>query len=789
MRKYIFSFLIFLFLSSTASAFSDDIERYPINYTDKWALYCTETTNGGISVETLADNRQPSNTVLSLTVWAKRLSGGGQTENYGYLIPYEESSPTYFSFIVTSLNIPSFNDISGVTAKVIRPSDGATIAQFSSVGYSTNYPDTKYEIIQSGSYYNLYRNGTLLQSVVNQIPSYTGNVYYCPGAYIKAYNYGTFSSTIRYDDLTDSSIIGTAETINEGNDHFNFTWSAQLMRNYAGSDFSITLYSLSNQNNTGELYTWKIPQSDNTSTPEHGYFSLLRNSILGESYGLYLLEMSRGSVVLSDTYFYYYQLANPQSLPEILYIGESNVNTEIRDEDNNGGEILGGDSVYLYPAKNENGIYNISYKILETPYSITLELTKVYNTTALYETNIIISGLSGQNYNIKLNGDSKGRNEGADTFTLSISDFAPLTQIITIEPDYTLPGVWGYIKNEETQTPLKSATVTITNGTYTEYLYTDTNGMFYKTAGIIEGSYNVSAAKTGYTTSNIYQITTAAGATSRQDIFLAKSSGAGVYYAPHDVIFHVKENYYSDTLTGVGYNVSDTEDVIKTGYTDSEGSFTVAEMSPDTNYTIILSYQGTNYTKYIEPGLSEYTLYLTEGSAIHTYVNNWLTLTYTETGGNVTVNYISNKTVSGATLTATAGDGSTFYTETLTNTSGSFNTNLSTGTDFNILFTIEATDGSKASQAWTYTAAPTVNLFPSSYPDWLKNILFGGVIIVFMLSFGKSKNDLACGVAAMLCSLGYYFGWLICSFNFVVLIWIIAAGAIFLHYKRTGHLG
>ena len=42
----------------------------------------------------------------------------------------------------------------------------------------------------------------------------------------------------------------------------------------------------------------------------------------------------------------------------------SDVETNILDESNNGGDIRG-EITYLYPDINENGVYNISYTILE----------------------------------------------------------------------------------------------------------------------------------------------------------------------------------------------------------------------------------------------------------------------------------------------------------------------------------------------------------------------------------------------------------------------------------------
>lgn len=138
-----------------------------------------------------------------------------------------------------------------------------------------------------------------------------------------------------------------------------------------------------------------------------------------------MLELSRGSGsdVLTDTYFYYDQLSNPNGFPELLFLAESDVNTEIRDEDNHGGEIAGGGSVYLSPSIQSDGTYTFTYDILETPYSIKTELTDVYNTTAINGTTIQYTGLSNQNYRISIDGADAGSTGGGDTYSHTFTDW------------------------------------------------------------------------------------------------------------------------------------------------------------------------------------------------------------------------------------------------------------------------------------------------------------------------------------------------------------------------------
>lgn len=769
MRKVLFSLIllsfILVFLPGIAGAFEDSIERYPNGtYTDYWTWSSTSPNNGA----NLAYNSEYATNTFKMECVGYYSSYGTTTlRTKGYII-----DPSYASITIRSLGITD-----SLTAYIdfLNKDTGATIAT-ASLGKPT--ANTKYECVW-GSDLKVYKNGTLIQTVSTAKQS---------NVLLQIRGYGLYGgSYYQIDDITTSSIIGIPEVITESSDNLQFTYSGQLMRSYS-EHYIISLYSLSNPSNSGFIKSWDIG-----NTPEFGKVNDSRINVLGSNFGLYMLEISRGSDILYDQYFYYDQLANPQGFPEILLQGTSNVNADIRDEDSNGGEVEAGESVYLYPDVNTNGIYNITFNILELPYSIETEVRKVYSTVAFNQTNIHYSGLTGQNYNVFLDGSQIGSTLGADTFDYNITWGSETSHIISFSPDYSLPGIWGYVKNSVTQTPIKSASVVISNAAGTQYLYTDSNGMYYKTQGIEAGYYNVSASKTGYTASNPFLILTQNGSTTRKDIFLDKTSGEGTYYNTHDVTFTVLEYWYSHIgVPGVEYTVTDEAgEVTAAGYTDTKGRFAIEDMNEATNYTFDLRYNGTNHTEYIIPSLLEYTIVLNkEAEIIHQYYNNWLTLNYTESNRSIAISYVSNKSIAGATAILKYSNGSIASSQNLNTQTGTFNFNsLPAANDYIINFNITASDNEKASQSWVLSAIQKVPLFPDSYPSWLKNTLFVAIILVFMLAFGKSKNDIACLAAAVLTSLGEFFGWLECSYYFVVLVWIIALGAVYLHYKRTGALG
>lgn len=656
----------------------------------------------------------------------------------------------------------------------------ATYRIFTYSTSTTSETPILFEIVAIGSNIYLYQDGVSKGDIGDITSGASYKLQFQMGA-LTYYNAEPTYTRIWIDDISTGSIIGSDSGFNEMSTAIEYSYAIQAFNSYPDSDFTIDVYSLTAPN------AGLISSSEVSSRIG---FSSFAPSILGDNYGLYFFELKRDSTVLTDTYFYYYQLSDPQQFPEVLLTAGADVNAEIRDDSNNGGEIAGGGSVYLYPAEIEGGVYNISYDILETPYSIEAEITKIYNTSDLNGTNLLFSGLSSQNYYISVDGTAINGTNGSDTWNYTVTWDTLDSHIISFAPDYTLPGVYGYIKNSETQNAIKSATVAISNGTSTEYLFTDDNGMYYYTRGMVPGSYTVTASKSGYTTSAPYSVTTQNGSTTRQDIFLDPESGSGIYYASHDVTFTVLEYWYSSIgLPGVSYAVYDNEnESVKNGTTGSKGTFTVKDMDAGKNYTFILTYNNQTYTESLEPGLTEYTLVLNKEGIVHQYYNSWLNLTYAENSNNATVLYTSNKTVSAAFLSVTASNGTIVQSNTLNTTSGTFTFNFTEG-DYILQFDIDASDGSTASQAWSISSPPEVTLFPASYPAWLKNTLFVAIIIIFLLAFGKSKNDIACGSVAVLTSLGYYFEWLTCSFNFVVLIWIIALGAIFLHYKRTGAVG
>lgn len=536
---------------------------------------------------------------------------------------------------------------------------------------------------------------------------------------------------------------------------------------------------------TGEvIHTWNI--TSKCQTISYAVSDYFKND------GFYFLDLYD-----NDGKLYYSKLVYYNSLgvsPSQYYTITTDTAADIRDYENNGGVVTGGGTVYLTPSDTENYYQNFTLEFQEPAYNREFTINKIFNTSRLDGSYISLSGLNPNVYNVSIDSVYVDSTTGLNNWGYTVNWIGDNSYIFKLSPDFSSPGAWGYVKDSTTGEKIPYAQIYLSNDSFSTTIYSDENGMYYL-GGLESGkAYSIKAYKKDYSTSDIQPFTTKTGETTRLDLYLVSSpmvSGEGLYYAPHSVTFTVIEYWYNSLgLPGVAYSVynNSLEEEIKTGFTDSKGQFTVKEMDRGTNYTITLTHNGQNYTEYIEPGLSEYTLILIKEGVIHNYVNNWLSLSYSQNSTNATVGYDSNKTLSGASLIATASNGSIVYNQVLATQNGSFYFPFSPG-DYSLQFHVLASDGSEASQVWTISSPVNVDLFPDSYPAWLKNTLFTAIIIIFLLAFGKSKNDIACGSVAVLTSFAYFFEWLTCSFNFVVLVWIIAAGAIYLHYKRTGAVG
>jgi len=693
------------------------------------------------------------------------------------MTPNVPSRPYYFSFVLAKQELGGYYakeaSLEYLYIEIIKASDGATVATLAveSTLYTVPATGAKVEIIQSGSYYDVYVNGVLVASIVATIPSYDGDVYFCIGSRIYT-NVGDNMATtfnLYFDDITDSSIIGCPKVITEATTNLTFTRSTQLERSYPTSDFVISLYSLTNTDNAGFVESWTLPDDENSTTSEFGYVSVDRSGLIDNCFGLYLLEMTRDDAVLTDTYFYFDSVADPVGFPDTLFQGTADVSATIYDYANNGGTISPDGVVYLYADNGTDGFYPISYEILNTPNNFEATLTCVYGSENINETEVTFSGLTNY-YTVELDGTEIGHVSGS-TFEYTVTDWTNYTaHIFSFGPDLTKPGVYGYIKDMDTRQGIHNAIVSISNETWSTNAATDETGMYYLTLGMVANeTYTISASASGYTASEDFTITTVTDETSRKDIYLdpVASDGSGIYYSPHYVRFIVTDKYLFERYYGANVTISGTNVTTTTQTTGTDGACGF-QMTESTRYAVNTMYGSINQTDYIFP--TENTYYII------------LDVDETSLLPDSQFYEVCNITIDKTQINSTSATIDIVYTDSLNETNsvyfvvgqmldnGTFNI-LDTSSTYTVNCSLSLSVDNYKGQSYTVVAYVdhddfgaiikyfNVTFSGSNLPFTGKAMAYLCIIVMFVTAAMWGKADASAG-SVLLCGLGWFFWYL-----------------------------
>lgn len=773
--KVCLTLLAIMVFAGVVSAFEDSVERYPTGaYTDYWtAAYSTSDTirYGSWSVSAIADPTGIDTSTLKLYATSSPKASAG----YQYVSVRTNGGDYCFdqNYITFRLVSSYYGGIAQTTTDGLnmRLYEAGTATQLISIHLDTTPAGTRYELIKTGSYYDLYGDGVFITSVVNSAPGYDGDVDLYLQLVVRAYQPVSSEITISgyayFDDISDSSVIGIPEIVTDSTANLSFTYGAQLMRNNPLSEYNIDLYSLTNPDNAGKLRTWNITGATN----DWAYITDSRSTLMGSNYGLYLLEMTKDSVAIYDVYFYYDDLANPIGLPETLFMGSADVSTDIRDYANNGGVISPDGAVYLYADNGTDGFYPISYEILNTPNSFDATATCVYGSENINETEFTFSGLTNY-YTVELDGNDIG-NVSGPTFEYTVTDWTNYTaHIFSFSPDLTKPGVYGYIKDLSTRQGIHNAIVSINNETWSTNVATDETGMYYLTLGMIANeTYTISASAAGYTASEDFATSTTAGATSRKDIYLdpvaSISDGGGIYYAAHYVRFIVTDKYlferYDANVTISGVNVTTT-----TQRTGSDGACGF-QMTENIRYAVNTVYGSINQTDYIFPTENSYYIVLDATGTSLLPASQFYEVC------NVTI--VKNEVNSShATITAT-------YNDTGTGTNSVYFVLGQTYENNNTLNVMETSSVGAGNMTYVFTVRDYVGEdyvikavidhdsfgaiekyyginFPGSTLPFAGNMMVALVVLVFfVVAMQWGKADAHTG-AVLICGLGWWFYYL-----------------------------
>ncbi len=358
---------------------------------------------------------------------------------------------------------------------------------------------------------------------------------------------------------------------------------------------------------------------------------------------------------------------------------------------------------------------------------------------------------------------------GATSWSYNITDWTTTEHIFEFTPDYTKPGVYGYVKDADTQNPLRTTTVTISDidGSNSSILWTDSNGLYYKTTGMVAGkNYLVKAAKTGYTTSEV-TVTITEGATTQKDFYLSLEDGAGLYYSPHYVQFIVESflggSVYPDVNVTV-YTDSTHETEFGSKITDDRG-VVGWEMKPDIVYyfTLISPEQGINKEISICPGVETIIhIPILAGSsydAPNTVYDDLSWVIYKNhvnlSSGfiNVSVDQTTSKTVT-TNITITNMSDTVLYTQNYTTTPLNYSVLVPTDQSYIVYATISHPDHEpvKLQQSVTWNMGINSNFNLGWEEQWQYSLLATITMILVLMLFPSTIAHIGgivgCGVGA-----------------------------------------
>ncbi|MCK9543299.1 MAG: PKD domain-containing protein [Novosphingobium sp.] len=159
-------------------------------------------------------------------------------------------------------------------------------------------------------------------------------------------------------------------------------------------------------------------------------------------------------------------------------------------------------------------------------------------------------------------------NAALSGYTYSSWSFTPEDDGVEEYDLYLIPSsvgsgttIFGLVYNSNDEQAIEGATVTITNGTWTETNTTISTGFYMFDEIPAAGSYSLSAIAAGYSNSSTYSVTAVESSSVQQDIPLSTSTDSDIYsdYTPHLVRFLCVDEYnrpLQDVTISAGYRQS-----------------------------------------------------------------------------------------------------------------------------------------------------------------------------------------------------------------------------------------
>lgn len=330
-------------------------------------------------------------------------------------------------------------------------------------------------------------------------------------------------------------------------------------------------------------------------------------------------------------------------------------------------------------------------------------------------------------------------------------------------------GVYGTVYTSTDKIPIKGATVTMSNETWSESYVTGDDGYYEFSVLSTTGVYYITVQATDYISPS-YQLPVNPTDYIQKDIALVKSPS---YFAPHHVKFVVTDKYLIHRYSNaeVKLYASDTSEATLSGVTGSDGTITF-ELEEDKRYKVETIYDNIVTTDYITPSSSVYYIIINrEDSSIaceqfhdnitinvsKNEINSsvaYINASYLDAAGETrNVAYILGYTENNGTFVELYNSGTIIGS----NSTFSFTVEDYLGKDYIVKFVINHERFGETTKAFAVAFSGNSSPFSAH-----KELSYLGIFLLFIvaLQFGKvehaSGSVLLCGIAWFMIFIGIF---------------------------------
>ncbi|WP_321417270.1 LamG-like jellyroll fold domain-containing protein [uncultured Methanomethylovorans sp.] len=272
-----------------------------------------------------------------------------------------------------------------------------------------------------------------------------------------------------------------------------------------------------------------------------------------------------------------------------------------------------------------------------------------------------------------------------------------------------------------------------------------------------------------------------------QNIYLISENASTIY------------NTFKLNTQSISYPVTDywidvqkpmngTVDTVFSSYFGFDGSCGTYLIEGDVYRLVIHSPDGSEVSYgwlYPDPdGTMDITITSSSGS---NYVTDWLSsgFTFDEDADTITFSYDSDEEIEAATFVATENNESVASYSLDTNSGTFVLASDSSKHEYLITVTIETEDGKFYNVTQAFTLNPeNIDPFPSSYPEWFKQVVVSAIAIVCILAFSAYRADVGCVLGAGVFCTAYIFDWFPIGQAAIYTIILIATAAVIKFKKK-----